>query len=422
MADGFDQQRAQLVRQILHWSEAIDRMEDFSVAASPAAWDALERYVGVALRASMAESVERLRARCAALRVSCARARTPEDLRALRRRLVAFRIRYTAAETGLDFYVDALNTRATPTLGAYLRGCDVLATKSMERVFRRLKNPPPVPPVLTYVDKGLGASILKSGLRLWDPASESRVAAIKIARHNLLRPTAIGHEAGHQVAHLLRWTPELRLHLQDRLGRVHPRLGSVWASWASELAADAIGFVHAGFGGVAALHDVVSGDTAGVLRLRPRDPHPISWIRVLLGVEMCRRFFGVGPWEGMRAAMLIAHPVEQAEESTGALLRLSAAALPTVVEVLLEQRMRAFGGQSLADLVDPTEVRPDALEHLERMAGTSLRTSAAWLNQECLRMLAASSYRAAVVPEQIPTIFQEQRVWIARLGEPRAAA
>ena len=67
----------------------------------------------------------------------------------------------------------------------------------MERALRPLGTP--VPPVLTYVDKGLGASILRAGLRLWDGGSPSAVAAVKIARHNLVRPTALIHESGHML-------------------------------------------------------------------------------------------------------------------------------------------------------------------------------------------------------------------------------
>ncbi|MBK7699831.1 MAG: hypothetical protein IPJ39_14455 [Saprospiraceae bacterium] len=38
-----------------------------------------------------------------------------------------------------------------------------------------------VPPVFTFIDKGIGASILKAGLRLWD-GKVSPVAAIKITQ------------------------------------------------------------------------------------------------------------------------------------------------------------------------------------------------------------------------------------------------
>ena len=45
----------------------------------------------------------------------------------------------------------------------------------------------------------------------------SPVAAIKITQHNLYRPTAIVHETGHQVAHILKWTEELEQAVNQEL-------------------------------------------------------------------------------------------------------------------------------------------------------------------------------------------------------------
>ena len=66
----------------------------------------------------------------------------------------------------IDFFGDAVNSRTTPRLAAVLRGLDALAVDSMDRVLRPLGIE--VPPVLTYLDKGIGASILRAGARLWD--------------------------------------------------------------------------------------------------------------------------------------------------------------------------------------------------------------------------------------------------------------
>ena len=57
----------------------------------------------------------------------------------------------------------------------------------------------PTPPAVTYLGEGRGASILKAHQRLWD-GEICPVAAIKVTRHNLLRPTSLVHEAGHGVA------------------------------------------------------------------------------------------------------------------------------------------------------------------------------------------------------------------------------
>src|SRR6185436_1108358 len=76
----------------------------------------------------------------------------------LQAQLVAVRQAYLRAETTVDFYSDALSTRASPRLGALLRACDHIATRSMAEALTPMGRE--VPAALTYIDKGLGASIL----------------------------------------------------------------------------------------------------------------------------------------------------------------------------------------------------------------------------------------------------------------------
>src|SRR5206468_11458382 len=110
-----------------------------------------------------------------------------------------------------------------------LRACDILCMKSMQELLQPLNKE--VPAVLTYIDKGVGASILKAGLRLWD-GNISPLAAIKITQHNLFRPTAIIHETGHQVAHILDWNEQLAVALSKNLNH-HPEVvGISFSSWA----------------------------------------------------------------------------------------------------------------------------------------------------------------------------------------------
>jgi hypothetical protein len=71
-------------------------------------------------------------------------------------------------------------------------------------------------------------------------------------------------------------------------------------------------FAHTGYGSVAALTDVVSGRGGQVFRFIPGDPHPISFLRVLLGAEMCRRFYGMGPWDELDTAWRRLHPLASA--------------------------------------------------------------------------------------------------------------
>jgi hypothetical protein len=410
--------RAQLTRQVVHWSAAMDELGDLGRFASPAAWKALERYLDTAVESALRRALDRLRRQCDVLKARLAAAETEHEIAGVRRELLAFRRRYLAVETMLDFYGDAINTRTNPALATYLSACDSLARESLQALLTPLGIA--TPPVLTYLDKGLGASILKAGLRLWDGRSVSPVAAIRLVRHNLHRPTSLLHETGHQAAHLTGWVPELAAALEAGLSG--GALGRLWAGWASEIAADAYAFVHTGYASLAALHDVLAGDADSVLRVQMLDPHPTGYVRVLLGHGMCRRFFGAGPWDTLAAAWTHVYHVGDADEDSAALLTASTVRLPAIVEIVLERSYRAFRGRSLVERIDPSRVRPDALEALARAGGGALYRSSDWVRRECLRLLALSGYRAATAPEQAREVLREQDEWMNALGRMATAA
>ena len=242
MAEIANPDTVQLARQVAHWSLAASRLGDLDDLAAPEAWSRLESYLGVSLRRYLTEIVARLQRKAKLLQAELDAAESATATNAVQNRLLAFRGQYLRAETTLDFFADAINTRASARTGAIMRACDILAQRSMAQLLEPLGKPVPI--VLTYIDKGLGASILKAGLRLWDGGSENPVAAIKIVRHNLPRPTALIHEAGHQVAHILGWNQELAAALESGLREKNPDIAEIWAGWASEIAADAFAFVH----------------------------------------------------------------------------------------------------------------------------------------------------------------------------------
>ena len=225
------------------------------------------------------------------------------------------------------------------------------------------------PVAITYIDKGLGASILKAGLRLWDGGAENPAAAIKIVRHNLLRPTALVHECGHQVAHIVAWNRELAETLDDDLNHAPEGVADAWSSWASEIAADAFAFVHTGYASVAALHDVLASEGTSVFQHRPGDPHPISHLRVLLGVETCRYFYGAGPWDALAASWTATYPIRAAAPQTQRLVEQSVPLLPRIVRLTLDTPQRAFHGRPLRALIRPERVSPAELQALRAALG-----------------------------------------------------
>lgn len=407
---------AQLERQVAHWSCAAQRLT-LDDLASREAWGHLEQYLGVSLRKHLGGVIERLHGEAQVLQSLLRAADSATAQAEAQRRLVAFRHRYLRTEITLDFFADALNTRTNPRIGALLRACDSLAHRSMSQLLDPLGLATPV--ALTYVEKGLGASILKAGLRLWDGGEACPVAAIKITRHNLLRPTALIHEAGHQVAHITRWNDELNTVLLAGLqqhGGASCELATVWASWASEIAADAIAFVHTGFASVAALHDVLAGAASTVFRYTPGDPHPISYLRVQLGVACCRYFYGAGPWDTLARSWAHLHRVERAPGDVRRIVVESQPLLKTVVQLTLDTPMRALGGRPLRGLLAPERVSPAALRELDTRIGPALFTSAHWLWSEPLRILALTGLNLAAQPRHLKTILEQQEQAMLRLG------
>jgi hypothetical protein len=415
-----DALRLQLACQVSHWTMAALRLGDLEDLASASAWNSLERYMGIVLRQNLSAAVDRLQRQAAALQTLLSAARTLDDIHQVQQQLLEFRQRYLRTETLLDFYADAIDTRTSPNIAALLRACDVLARRSMSQLLDRLGQT--TPPVLTYIDKGLGASILKAGLRLWDGRTESLTAAVKITRHNLYSPTALIHESGHQVAHAIGWSQELADVLDRELSVVSPEVAGMWASWSSEIAADTFAFAHTGYAAVSGLHTVLAGGPVIAFRYIPGDPHPIGYIRILLGTEMCRQFFDQGPWDDLERTWRQELDLARARPEVRELLQQSLPLLPRIAELALLKPMRAFRGSPLIALIDPRRVSPEALAKLEFQGGAALYTSQHWVWTEPIRLLALTGYRAATQSDRALEILQQQKDWMLRLGATLQAA
>ena len=203
-----------LIRQVNHWLQAASRLSVLDNLASGNAWHGIEHKMGVLLKDTLQKSIDEVVAIANSLKKQLENSPEQENLSNIKRGLLQLRNRYLKAEETIHFYTVAVNSRTTPGLAALLRACDILCVKSMQELLQPLGKETPL--VLTYVDKGVGASILKAGLRLWD-GKISPVAAIKVTQHNLYRPTAIIHETGHQVAHILNWNEDLSNALNNEL-------------------------------------------------------------------------------------------------------------------------------------------------------------------------------------------------------------
>lgn len=405
----------QLRAEAAHWQLAIDALADLETVAAPAAWEALERYLQHRVRARLGEVARAVQAEAAALARMFEAGRPLDDIR---RAVLRLRARYLRAETLLDFFGDAVNSRTNPKLAELLQGYDVLASESMSMTLAPLGIASP--PALVYQDKGLGASILRAGIRLWDESHPSPAAAIKLTRHNLTFPTALLHETGHQVLALCGYNDELAQRLHEALARRSGELATLVSSWASELGADVHAAHHAGWAPAFALANVVDGTSYQVFRIRPGDPHPPALVRTLFNVGVVRAWYGSGPWDDLAATWIDRHPLREAgpvAEVTDEILR----SLGTIVEIASMTPMRSFRLASFGDLVDPRRVSPASLAALEREAGGTLLTSTYLQRREPVRILALLATRGVLDPGHASDHRAVLTEWVRSLGRPARA-
>ena len=411
MDELFSAELRQLRREVSHWRQAALRLESLEMLAAPINWRHLERDTGVEIRNSLLGAVERLGIAGNALRTDHLNYGDKESLIRMRGMLNNFRKQYLKTEITINLYTDAINTRGHKKIGLLLSAYDSLARKSMQSLLKPLGYH--APPVLTYIDNGRGASIAKAGMRLWDGGTINPCAVIKIVLHNLYRNTSLIHETGHQVAHITGWNGELAHVLEEGLRPFSTELSEVWSSWSSEIAADAYGFVHTGYASVAGLHDVVSGDARSSFRYIPRDPHPISYLRVLLGIEMCRAYFGKGAWDEMRLAWVARHPMSVANQETRKLIMASLPLIHKIVDMTLKTDMQAFRSNSLEYWINPQYVHPTILQKFVNEYGDSAFSSRYWINKEPLKLLAISALDTGY---RTNYGVRRQEKWLLQLG------
>lgn len=401
-----------LLRQVDHWRSAVHRLRRLDSIAAPAAWAQLESYTGVALRGRLNGTMNALQATADGLHHRVRRANvSAADLYPAVQEL---RKDYLRTEVTLDYFGDAINTRTETRLGTHLMALDRLAGKAIEGALLPLGYA--VPPVLTYLDKGLGASILKAGLRLWDRRGVNPVAVIKVVRHNLYRPTALIHEAGHQIAYVLGWNDELRRVLRTGLAPFGERTAATWASWASEIAADAFAFIYTGYAAVATLQDVLSGGPGLVFNFNPGHPHPIPYLRTLLGVTMCRHTFGDGPWDSLESHWRAQYLLKLAPPRLRQWLADQEKVIPRATALILDHPMNAFGGQSLRGFLPPGHLQPTRLLSWGAGQGAPAGWASGPAGGRPLDLLAYSVYKQATQSGEGDYYRREMDRWFSRLS------
>src|SRR6516225_1883735 len=216
----------------------------------------------------------------------------PEDIQ---RRFVFLRLRFNAVLSQLDLFNQVITQRSEYEQGVWLSGLDVVAADALA-----LPDYYQAPPVICYLDRGVGAAIRRARTRL-PGGGHNPVAIIRIPRERMIGSgiaSSLIHETGHQAAALLGLVPSLQqvLRAKQQAAR-EPLAWRLWERWISEIVSDFWSVARVGVVSTLGLIGVVSLPRPFVFRVNVDDPHPTPWIRVKLSCAIGDGLYPHPQWQ-----------------------------------------------------------------------------------------------------------------------------
>jgi hypothetical protein len=280
------------------------------------------------------------------------------------RRFTTLKLRFNRVLTHFDLFDNIVAQRSDAETGIWLSGLDNVSADVL-----RLRGGYFVPPpVVCYLDRGMGAAIRRARTRL-PMGGLNPVAVIRIPRERMVGngiASSLCHEAGHQAVALLGLLDSLRPELRE-MAQARPDEAvawQYWERWISEIMADLWSVARAGIASTMGLIGVVSLPRPFVFRLNPDDPHPAPWIRVKLSAALGRAFHPQPAWDRLEKLWDSYYLIEELDQGRRETFALLEKTIPSLVGVLVNHRPPTLRGASLIEALDLEELRPSRLRRL----------------------------------------------------------
>ncbi len=282
------------------------------------------------------------------------------------RRFTFLRMRFNAVLTQFDIFADVMTERSEHDTGVWLAGLDILAADALAVPGNYFA----APPVICYLDRGVGASIRRARTRL-PGGGENPVAIIQVPRERMIShgvASSLAHEVGHQGAALLHLVESIRpaLRRMQRAGRSQGVVWRLWERWISEILADFWSVARVGITSTLGLMGVVSLPRAFVFRVGLDDPHPIPWIRVKLSCAMGHSLYPHPQWARLASIWELYYPPTGLDSTRRQLLTALEAGMPEFASLLVSHRPESLRGETLGKVIAAPERKPDRLRALFR--------------------------------------------------------
>ncbi len=286
------------------------------------------------------------------------------DAEEAQRRFTILRLRFNAVITHFDMFDNVITQRSENETGLWLSGLDVVSADALQLKESYYK----APPVICYLDRGVGAAIRRARTRL-PGGGENPVAIIKVPRERMVGSgiaSSLVHEVGHQAAALLDLVGSLRSVLDELIQKnsAEKYAWMLFKRWISEIVADFWSIGRVGIASTFGLMAVVSLPRAFVFRLNADDPHPMPWIRVKLSAAIGQKLYPQPAWEQLAQLWEAYYPLTRLHQAQQHQLRILEKTIPAFVDVLVNHRPAALHGRSLMEALELAERQPARLRAL----------------------------------------------------------
>lgn len=279
------------------------------------------------------------------------------------RRFMILRLRFHSTIAQFDIFADVLVQRSEQGNGVWIAGLDDLASDALTVP----NHPFDKPPLVCYLDRGVGAAIRRARTRL-PGGNLSPVAVIRVPRERMIGQgigSSLVHEVGHQASSLLSLLPPLRRALQAKQkASAAPIVRMAWYCldrWCSEIVADFWAVAKLGVSATLGLIGVVSLPRAFVFRVELNDPHPFPWIRVLASAALGQALYPHPQWAAIMAMWKEMYPLADLAPEVARLARTLERTLPEFSRVVLALTPRRLAGRRLGECMMPLDRSPDRL-------------------------------------------------------------
>ncbi len=274
------------------------------------------------------------------------------------------KLKFNALLDQLDIFSDVLTQRGEHETGVWLAGLDTVAKDALANIRPFV----PLPPMITYLDRGHGAAIRRARTRL--PGGKTNpVAVIRVPRERMVSSgiaSSLIHEVGHQGAAILGLLPTLRESLKRRAARESNRAMAwqLFERWISEIVSDCWSVATIGVSSTAGLMGVVSLPRYFVFRMNLDDPHPFPWIRVKISIAFGKAMYPDPQWQRLDRLWSRLYPLSKLARDQRLLIQQLEDTIPAFVQHVLQHRTPMLQGRTLVSLFPVQKRQPARLRQL----------------------------------------------------------